>query len=418
MRIDPLVLDYWHGIAGFGVIAIRLIAGEKFSDQGWERFENLHHEKGGTRVDLVEQWLKKGYGVGFRPQGGLYCIDLDCNDGDLRPPMLDRVTDFCAETHRYCPQIATPGRGLHLYARLPPDLPLQNLKHHVCRPVVDGVCQLWDLKLFERTLIVGPGTEVIRDGQLMRYQPSVPWIEPPIIDPRWIEPNLDLYHPEPEPYLKDERPFRDRKERAKSYVAFAAPVSVHGNRGSNTLRNVAEHLVAYLGIDPHYAFKLLTEKVRHRESWNDRCRGKNKQPFPWSKWELLRALERAVDAVPAQGKKDYQDAQRAMVNKRCLDEFMELLRYLPPLEVETAPWMFADDLLLEFLSMFNLDPSDWTKTRLGLRLMPAIRAEEIPLVDMPKSKARLKAYVGVSTARLAEARRRQLEATMVLQDAS
>lgn len=414
MTLNRLVKEHWEGLAKFGVIAVRLVPNEKVTTRGWGTFLDLHDWKGETRLDLVEEWLCNGYGVGYLPRGGVYVIDCDVPKGMSTAPMLERLEDFCASNRLYCPRIATPGGGAHCIAQLPTDLSRDRLKNHVCHPTIDGERQPWDWKLYERTLVVGPGTIVEKGGRQRAYEPATPWFDPPVIHPHWVEPGLDLYRPEDQPFLRYTRPLESRVVAATRYLQKRAPVSISGKNGNRTLSQVAAHLVAYYDLDPSLAFWLLTNENAPGGCWNSRCKGEGGKPHPWSKRDLYDALERAVDAVPAYGRELWKKAQQQAYRDRCYQDFIEILAHLPSSAPGSEPWMYSGDLFAEFIRVLDLDSARFDPGKLGRWLNRAIEGGKVRLERTLKGKARLAAYRGVNASLLAQALLRHREAQQQL----
>jgi hypothetical protein len=403
MSFDRLIKEQWEGLGSFGVIAVQLVPDGKVTTHGWSHFLDLHDQRGQTRLDLVERWLDEGYGVGYLPRGGLYAIDCDVPKGMSVPPMQERLEDFFVSTGKLCPRVTTPSGGAHFLAQLPPDLSRDHLKNHICHPTINGERQPWDWKLYHRTLMVGPGTVREKDGILRTYEPATRWTEPPIIHPHWIEPGLDLYLPESQPFLRCDRPLQNRIVGAVCYLKTKAPVSVDGKGGKKTLNLVAAHLVAYYDLDPALALWLLTNPEVPGGCWNARCKGDGGKPYPWTKGELYDALEQAVDAVPIYGRDLYQQLRRRVERENDYDAFMDVLGHLPPPAPGPEAWMFGGDLIVEFQRINNLDPARFDPITFGRKLNAAIASGRVRLERKLKGKARLAAYLGVDAHLLAQA---------------
>ena len=145
--------NYLEGLAGFDVIFTQVAPGTKRTTRTWDYFEDLHEKRGGSRLDLVHDWLKKGYGVGYLLRNRLAAVDAD----DITT--VNRIMEFeDREIYLHFPKVLTPGGGIHAHFQHPPDLDMRSLKNHVCHPEEDGVVVPWDFKLGNRTMLMAPGT--------------------------------------------------------------------------------------------------------------------------------------------------------------------------------------------------------------------------------------------------------------------
>lgn len=392
--IDSNTLEFLEGLASFDVVFLKLARNDKHSLRNWEHYIDLHEQRGSSRIDLAAEWLQQGFGLGFLPRNRLWVVDLDRQKGSTLLPMQDRLEDFQAETLRFGPRVETPSGGLHAYLRLPDDLDLSRLKHHICHPEEDeGVRLEWDFKMGHRTLLVAPGTVQERaNGTRGQYTPATPWFEPSVCDPRWLMPSLSILRPASEPFLTDPREEKDRIVRAVTFLQKKAPVSVlhSGGLGYKALWKVAVHLVAYLRLDPLLAVHLMTHPVG--TSWNARCRDTSGNPAPWSFSELQAACYAAQDEVPPYGVVEYQQQQaRNRVVSRLAD-FMHILTFLPFSEER----MLASDLYRLFLEVEELEEDECSQKRFGDAMRTTMQEGILSLDRSRWTKARLWGYVGVS----------------------
>ena len=124
------------------------------------------------------------------------------------------------------------------------------------------------------------------------------------------------------PYLKNERPLKDRIIRARQYLKMKAPVSVSKQGGRNTLLSVATHLIGYLDLPEDVALDVMTTPAS--TCWNSRCvNGVTNEAYPWSKRELMMALTKAKGMVPAFGVFECELHQKRLQRERVLDWFFE-----------------------------------------------------------------------------------------------
>ena len=132
---------------------MQLVPGTKRTKRTWDFFEELHDKCGESRIDLADDWLQKGFGVGYLLRGGLAAVDAD------GPETVQRIEDFEeSDGYIHFPKVATPSGGIHALLVHPPGIDFFRLKNHVCHPKEDGIKVPWDFKLGERTMLVAPGT--------------------------------------------------------------------------------------------------------------------------------------------------------------------------------------------------------------------------------------------------------------------
>jgi len=397
----PNVLEFLEGLASFKVVFVKLAPGQKHTIGGWDQYINAHEQHGGSRLDHALQWLDKGFGVGFLPRNRLWAVDLDRSNTAQGLPMLERLENFQVETMRFGPRVTTPSGGEHVYFRLPEDIDLSLLKNHVCHPKdEDDTPQEWDFKLGPRTLMVAPGTSrMLSDGSTTSYRPSTLWIDPAVCDPRWIVPGLPILNSPPEPFTVSLRSLEDRIARAVTFLGRRARRSVRhsGGGGHQALWQVAVHLVAYLGLDPGLAVHLLTHP--DGQSWNDRSVDVEGKRAPWSIRELYEACSDAVDDVPPFGIKEYKEIQARRRVEARLDDFTDLLNYLPFSDER----MLSLDLYRLFLEMEDLDEEDCSIDRFGKAVGTVMRQGITSVTACQMLKSRTRAYRGVSESMMLQA---------------
>ena len=368
---------YLEGLSSFGVIFTQVHPGTKRTTRTWDQFENLHDSRGESRIDLAHEWLMRGYGVGYLLRNRLAGIDAD--DAFT----VARVRAFEEEQGYICfPKITTPGGGIHAHFQHPPSLSLIGMKNHICHPSENGVMVPWDFKLGNRTMLMAPGT-VMPKG---RYEAGI-WLPPPILDVRALAPDLELYREET-PFLRDTRPLLDRIMRAQVYLASKAPVSGRGRGSRRALQAVAQHLVAFLDLDPSLSFYFMTTTKLGKDragnpvlrvAWNERFVNSEGLPAPWSDDELWRALEDAVDAPPAYGIYLFKKQQQKASARHSADEFLTALTYLP--EPVKGLQISKEALYRVFCEYYSVKPEDFSKQELGLKINKAIRDGQFPFVE-------------------------------------
>jgi hypothetical protein len=245
----------------------------------------------------------------------------------------------------------------------------------------------WDFKLNARTMLMAPGT-VMPKGV---YRAGV-WMPPPILDIRYLAPELEIFKSEGKPFLIDQRPHQSRVIRAMSYLKHAAPLSIEGQGRRKALRAVAEHLVVDLDLDPSLAFHLMTETKAGKDkqgnavvhvAWNERCRNAAGKPAPWSDDALWQALEDAVDAVPLHGVLLHQEAEEKEFARWSAAGFIEIMTHLP--EPKGDIQITKDTLYRGFLEFSGVKPETFQKCELGLEINRAIAQGRLPFVEDHRS---------------------------------
>lgn len=379
LRISPLVREWLEGLAAFKVVFVEIQANQKHPRRPLQVYEDHHRRRGASCIGLAVEWLRRGSGLGFLPNGDLWVLDVDL------PEAVDRVLDQLAEARIMVPFLKTPSGGAHFYFRMPEGFREEGkrrgfgrMKNHLCHPLdADGFRQPMDFKLGHRTLVVAPGT--LRNDIL--YEPQTPWMEPPVLDPRQFCPEGEFWMPN-QPFLVDERPLKNRISRACAYLKRVAPVSISGRNGHKSLATVATYLVPYLQLDPHLAVYLL---LHGEPSWNSRCRYPDGTPYPWNPGELMRACTDATDVIPAAGVRDYERACRKKTRNHTLSHFLrklEAARILPPREGRIS--------VQELREIFEA----WSGETLSSKIFgDALSRDGIPTVLF--TKARIKGVPGV-----------------------
>ena len=385
--IDQLTMEHLEGLSGHGVIWVQLSHGSKHSLRGWDHYENLHHHHEGSSVDVAVEILRRGHGLGYLVRGDLWVLDLDTVPGTTCLPMLDRFEDVCSARYLAPPRIQTPSMGIHAIFMKPPALARMPLKNHVCHPLEDEEKQEWDFKFGPRTLMVAPGTT--NDRGISR--PITPWMDPPVLDPRILAPQIDLFKDQ-RPFLIDNRTLRSRIIAGYHYLTRYAPISREGYGGHHALHEVAVMLVVYRDLDPELALFMLTHAAPGQSSWNGRCVGVDGNPYPWSHHELRRALSDALDDVPSLGIKDYESKTAEHEFRWLMASFVNILRFILP--HTGTPAMTATELFHAFNKMFGLSlPLGW-RAILGRELTLAMDQGEFSL--RKAGRKGINHYIGVN----------------------
>jgi len=285
--------DWLAGLAGMGCTFMLLPKDTKQTGRAWETYTECTGKHG---LALARQWLKRGYGVGILLPAEVWVLDSDS------PAMSAWIEETLLEAQIIPLAVKTQGKGKHFYFRFPADFPMEGLKNHVCHPRdADGVKLKADWKLGTRTMVVGPGT--IYKGR--PYLPLGAWREPPRVDPRMFLPDGQFWRvPDDRPFLTNPRPLADRLFAARQYLRVLAPLPVKGKGSHLALARVCSHIVAYHLIPTRTALTMLAP-------WSARRTDKAGRPCPWSRTELISALDAAVGSTPEAGVKAYQRAEAA-----------------------------------------------------------------------------------------------------------
>lgn len=261
----------------------------------------------------------------------------------------------------------------------------------------DDARQEWDFKFGPMTLMVAPGT-VTDKG---RYTPLIRWQEPPILDPRILAPQIELFKDQ-RPFLIDNRSKKSRIVAAQKFLRLHARVSESKKNGHQALIDVAVMLVVYYDLDPELAFYIMTHEGPGFSSWNERCIDEAGKSYPWSAKELWAALNNAQDAAPALGIKEYQAALKNDEIRWLMASFIEILRSIP---THTGkPAMTAMDLFNAFQMMYGLNLVKGMASVLGTEIRLAILDKSL-LLEFTERKGSVY-YLGVSPALLEAAKDR------------
>ena len=337
-----LISSYQQGLAGFGVVLMDLRPGTKQPTRGWDYYDHLHQVRRRTRLDLLPKWLQAG-GAMYRPSGGLWTLDCD----DLETTRL--TEDWLKQQGLECPKVGTPSGGCHFPFQFPEGLDAQLMKAHVC----GAGGRKWDFKLTDRTAVVMPGTTNAKGI----YQPLVPWVSPPIVDPRDLEPSIQIF--------KDTTPFLEyfgskgqRRFAAKGYLMnlWTKP-AIAGKGGRSVLAEVACNLTRHYCQEPHNALAMLLREDADCRNWNQRCQNLDGTPYPWSEGELFDALQDSLDEVPSLGKALWKTKERDYLAWQKLAEFVKgLERQLKSdgPDSDPAAWVHTQQLYWHFLDTNGL----------------------------------------------------------------
>lgn len=343
---DRLVSSYHRGLAEFGVVLMDLKPGTKRPTREWNEFDHWHQQCEKTRLDLLSRWLKKG-GAMFRPAGGLWV--LDCDDLETQ----ERVEAWLKDYGLSCPQVRTRSGGRHFYFRFPSGVDLGGIKAHVNR--AGG--RKWDFKLSNRTALVLPGT-ITEKGD---YLPFVPWVQPPMVDPRDLEPSIKMFK-DPTPFLEYQGTERQKRWAAKNYLRcpWTKP-SIAENGGRRVLAKVACNLTRHYCQNPYHALAMLLREDSDGLNWNQRCQSEDGTPYPWSEEELWDALMDSIDRIPSIGRNLWKLKERVRKAWEQLDQFLARLERKPESDGEpphSRPWVHTSDLYWAFMVSegFNDDP--------------------------------------------------------------
>lgn len=344
MNPDALLIRSYHqGLASYGVVLMDLKPGTKRPTRGWGDFDQLHQLRGKTRLDLLPPWLKKG-GAMFRPAGGLWV--LDCDDGETA-----QTVEAWVKVHGLrCPKVRTRSGGVHFYFRYPEGFNLEGTKAHVNR--AGG--KKWDFKLSGRTALVLPGTRTEKGD----YLPIAPWTPPPEVDPRDLEPSIQMFK-DTTPFLEYEGSKFRRRWGARNYLrcSWTKP-AIAGKGGRKVLAEVACNLTRHYCQDPHNALAMLLREDPDGLNWNQRCQGEDGTLYPWSEEELWDALMDSIDRIPSIGRNLWKQKERVRTAWESLDRFLARLERKPELESESArsrPYVLTSDLYWAFMLSEGLD---------------------------------------------------------------
>ncbi|GLH74114.1 hypothetical protein GETHLI_26160 [Geothrix limicola] len=302
------------------------------------------------------------------PKSPLWILDADSHE------QVERVVSELFD-HGITPlMVATPSGGAHFYGMLPDDFPLAGLKNHL----PDGAVPM-DFKFGPKTLVVCPGSR--RKG--IEYRPMTTWTMPPVMDPRWFKAWGFWHKRDDRPFLTNPRPLRDRLVAARQYLQLRAPLSVSGKYGHLALARVCSNLVAYHRIEPRTALTMLAP-------WNARCTDTTGKPCPWSRSELLSALDAAKDAIPESGVKAYQRAEAARELRERIAIHVRLIKVALTIDGGSK---VPVSRIRRLLGWFGLN---LTETALG----NALRLSGCPKIQF--TKKRIRAISGMNYSRLVD----------------
>ncbi|BDU68261.1 hypothetical protein GETHOR_03620 [Geothrix oryzae] len=414
----------WYGTAiQAGIRPLRLISGTKRCPSGtWE--DHILRSPEDVRVAFDQ-----GFNVGFLLQGkggifpnspGVWVNDIDSQAA------YDRFGDaafnlMVARDH--------PAKR-HLYARLPD--PSRPRASRLIR-------QSHDVKL--TGIVVGPGSRY-EDGSLYEafqrspvsglWEPwdgspvdwsalSVvdhsPYLPPPrliplsklqaqalmkFIDTEWViqDESHDANEVTPA-FTTAKGELQDRIYRGEAYIRNRITlgiVSKSGNGGRATLLVIVTHLLRYLCLPPGKVLELLALPVHlQMRSWNAHCiDARTKQPYPWSREELISAIKAAQFYSPAYGVQEYQRlAKIAAANDRMID-LWTLINSIPP-QPEPIPAMSAEALYKVFMELYSVEPEGCSYRRFTLAIQKARRAGLVRIGNARGGgRRKLRYYQGVT----------------------
>lgn len=306
--------DWLKGLSRAGCTFIELLPNTKRSVHRWDYYTHTTiRPRKRASIKHPRIWLARDSGVGILLPNDIWVLDVD------DPAWVARIEEELLDSMIIPLFVRTPSGGAHFYFRFPADFPLEGMKNHLNHPKdSDGIVMPVDFKLGTRTLLVAPGTSRGKK----RYEPAIPWRQPPVMDPRFFLPEGPFWQPQKEPYAKDDRSLPKRIGAACAYLRSKAPISISGMGGRRTLAHVAAFLVAFLGLEPALAHRLLTYG---EPSWNSRCRYPDGTPYPWLADELWNACKSAVDAVPAAGVRLLKERQARQHRDQFLATFIKIL---------------------------------------------------------------------------------------------
>ena len=383
------IIQFLEGIASYECVFIELRPGSKVPTRSWELFENYHHERGCSRLDLAYHWLDKGSGVGYLPRNGLAAID--CDDSLT----VQRVIKFATERGIELPRVKTPRGGRHFLFCHAPNIDRSLLKNHVCHPKECGAVVQWDFKLGPRTMLVAPGTIKLGEGGVVvgEYVPGR-WIQPPSLDIRELSPGLEIYRQQT-PFLRNQRPEQDRIMAAMTFLNRTAPCTGKGAR--KRLWEVAIHAVAYHDLDPGLVLYLMTTDKAGYVAWNNRCVDEMGSPFPWSRDELFAVLLDAVDASPSYGVIRYQKLVIRQNTQHHLSNFFQILKALG--WCDKSKFIRSMELYEFFRTIYGIESTAIVLDEFGGEIHRAISTGIVTTLQ-PHRTAKSRGYRGADTAAL------------------
>jgi len=396
-KVDSLTMSHLEGLAAEGVVWVELAYGTKHTRRGWDYFITQQQRHKGPSIDLATNTLNRGGQLGYLVHGDVWVLDLDTEAGTRNMPMWERFEDLCSNLYMEPPMVQTPSGGIHAIFRLPQDLRQQPLKNHVCHPIEDEEKQEWDFKFGPRTLVVAAGSR----NESGTYQPITEWRDPPILDPRLLSPQMEILKDQ-SPFLIDLRPEKARVIAAQRFLRNLAPVATGGNARNLALQTVCEMLVGYYGLEPEYAFYLMTHEAEDKLPWVARCFGGDETSRIRASKQIWAALNNALECVPSYGAWKFREAVQQGVFIWCIPDFLDVLRLLPG--NHHCGEMTSMQLFRSLQRLFGIEVPDGMVTIFGEVLLDAIYDGSIPLTKRDLKGTRY--YCGVSDPALAIAKQR------------
>jgi len=377
--LDQSTIAALEGIASYGCVFLELVPASKFPTRSWDHFEELHYQRGHSRLDLVVRWLSKGSGVGYLPRNRMAAIDCD----DM--VTVNRVITYGLTHDIQFPHINTPSGGRHFIYELPASIDISTLKHHVCHPMENGVKVPWDHKLGPRTMLVAPGTlKLDANGAVIGSYRASPWIQPPVLDPRDLAPALKIFR-DLTPFVCDLRPERDRIMGAMTYLRCCAPLC-KGPGAWKTLWEVAVHLVAYYVLDPYLVLHMMTVDKGGYLSWNTRCTDTAGCPYPWLPGEILDVLRDATGDAPPYGIAMHKKKEARALARQCLDSFCQILDLVP--QDCASRTISTEDLYTYFIIVMGVDREHCVIDEFGAEINKAIASRTLTTLTPHRTASR------------------------------
>lgn len=405
---------------------------------------------GSVRASLVAnadeacEMLRLGYNLGrvafleslpgHNPHG-IEVLDIDSPDHDLDlSPFMGLMTRRQGEMVRH-----------HLWFRRPnPHLPRRGARKGSKRSPSGS----YDLMPWNSVL---PGS-IHPDGSLYELYvwaegEWVLWdgVEPldllnrlPVVDPEPYRPRkqvsvFDVQRQEEirRPFLTHPGTLPERERVARNFIRGAMKrgmVSRSGSGGRSTLAKLTSHLMGYLSLSLETAYRYLTEPLYergfgvgsrlangvgtvtgdrlpmwNRYSWNACCvNGATGERYPWTREELVEALEWGAQSVPAYGVILWEKAVRKEHAKACLRHFIGFLRrhVRYPLLDTSVP---AEGLYRAFLGLYGMAEADCSKHRFCVAMSTAIKLDAVPFRKSQQTAAHTIHYKGLTLVGLEKA---------------
>lgn len=364
--------DWLEGLAAAGCTFIALKAGGKTPHRELKRYVKC---VGAVGVKRAMDWMKRGFNLGILPGPGHWVLDCDT------PAFLGKAQEVLADARIIAPWVQTPGGGGHIFFLFPASFLMERIKCHLIHPKdADGETLDCDFKLHGTTIIVLPGSQVIKAEGWREYEAMTPWFTPPEVDPRMFLPEGAFWHPEEardidtRPWMACQRPKADRMVRARVYLETKAQSCRSGHFARAKLASIAAHIVKFLGLHPQEAAAMML-----RSTWNARClNGSTGESWPWLEEELVAACEAATSAVPEAGVRLYKKVEAAKARKGRLSGMVaDLVGHLTKPESVRVPVSTVRELFGWVTGVENLN-----ETELGL----ALRAQGVKRIKAGKRK--------------------------------